>query len=97
MAGNRRSTRGGCFTTVADTVSIGFARAVCKFGEMLGDMNCDDVVDRLDIDPFVLALTDPSGYESEYPACDIGSGDMNGDGAVNLFDIDPFVEALGGP
>jgi hypothetical protein len=57
----------------------------------LGDLNCDGVVDVLDVDPFVLALVDPAGYAAEYPACDINLADMNGDGLANGGDIQPFV------
>ena len=32
-----------------------------------GDMNGDGVVNALDIDPFILALTDPDGYTAQYP------------------------------
>lgn len=60
----------------------------------LGDMNCDGVVNNFDIDPFVLALTDPQLYARLYPDCDINNGDINGDGLLNNFDIDPFVECL---
>ncbi len=61
-----------------------------------GDLNCDGALNVFDIDPFVLALTDPAGYATAYPACDSLLADMNGDGVVNAFDIDPFVEALAG-
>ena len=62
----------------------------------LGDLNCDGVVDAFDIDPFVLALTDPAGYQSAYPTCNIDNADCNDDGDVNGFDIDPFVLLLTG-
>ena len=58
------------------------------------DMNCDGVIDAFDIDPFVLALTDPAGYAAAYPNCDIYNGDINGDGLIDAFDIDPFVECI---
>lgn len=63
------------------------------------DANCDGNVDNFDIDPFVLALTDPAGYAAAYPNCDrVCATDVNGDGQVNNFDIDPFVACLvGGP
>ena len=61
-----------------------------------GDLNCDDVVDFGDIDPFVLALSDPDEYEIQFPDCNILAGDCNGDGAVNFGDIDPFVALLTG-
>ncbi len=62
-----------------------------------GDMNCDGVLNVFDIDPFVLALTDPAGYAAAFPACDGSAADINEDGQVNAFDIDPFVELLTGP
>jgi|GEM_PF-2567988 len=61
-----------------------------------GDLNCDGMVNAFDIDPFVLALTDPAGYVNIYPDCDIANADINDDGTVNSFDIDPFVELLTG-
>jgi hypothetical protein len=61
-----------------------------------GDVNCDGAVNAFDIDPFVLALTDPTGYAAAYPSCRILNADTNCDGAVNAFDIDPFVECLTG-
>jgi hypothetical protein len=60
------------------------------------DMNCDGLVNAFDIDPFVLALTDPAGYTNLYPNCTINVADCNRDGSVNAFDIDPFVAALTG-
>ena len=66
------------------------------FGPSLGDLNCDGSVNAFDIDPFVLALTDPVGYQAAWPNCNINNADCNGDGEVNAFDIDPFVELLTG-
>ena len=65
-------------------------------GWPLGDLNCDGAVDFFDIDSFVLAVTDPAGYEDTYPDCDIMLADVNGDGEVNFFDIDAFVELVVG-
>jgi hypothetical protein len=65
-------------------------------GIELGDLNCDGVVNFDDINPFILALSDPAGYAAAYPGCDILSGDCNGDGAVNFDDINAFVALLGG-
>ena len=62
----------------------------------LGDLNCDGVLDAFDIDPFVLALTDPATYELTFPDCNIMNADCNEDGIVDAFDIDPFVELLTG-
>jgi agmatine/peptidylarginine deiminase len=61
-----------------------------------GDLNCDGLVNNFDIDPFVLALSDPAAYAVAYPDCDINNADIDGDGQVNNFDIDPFVALLGG-
>jgi hypothetical protein len=61
---------------------------------VLGDLNCDGNVNVFDIDPFVLALTDPAGYALAFPSCDAMNGDANQDGEVNVFDIDPFVALL---
>ena len=62
----------------------------------LGDVNCDGAVNFADIDPFVLALTDPLTYAQSYPECDSLLGDVNDDGALNFGDIDPFVALLTG-
>ncbi len=64
----------------------------CPFAA--GDLNCDGSINVFDIDPFVLALTDPVGYGQAQPDCDALLADITGDGVVNAFDIDPFVELL---
>ena len=52
---------------------------------LLGDVNCDGVVNLLDVDPFVNALSngifDPKA-------------DINMDGSVNLLDVTPFIGIL---
>jgi hypothetical protein len=54
---------------------------------VLGDVNCDGLVNLLDISPFVDAISagqfDPKA-------------DMNQDGLVNLIDVQPFVDVLSG-
>ncbi len=62
-----------------------------------GDLNCDYAVDFGDINPFVLALTNPAGYGNAFPGCDIMNGDINEDGRVDFGDINPFVRLLTGP
>jgi hypothetical protein len=58
------------------------------FGSLLlGDVNHDDVVDGLDVDPFIDVL-----LNSQFAA----TADMNGDGAVNGLDVAPFVAAVVG-
>jgi len=61
-----------------------------------GDLNCDGLVDSGDINPFVLALSDPDTWQQQNPGCDIMNGDINSDGEFNLGDISPFVELLSG-
>ncbi len=56
-----------------------------------GDMNCDGALDFADINPFVLALTNPEAWELAYPGCDLLNGDIDGNGAVGFGDINPFV------
>jgi hypothetical protein len=59
-----------------------------------GDLNCDGVIDAFDIEPFILALTDPPGYAARFPDCDRNLADINGDDEVNAFDIEPFIGLL---
>ena len=61
-----------------------------------GDLNCDGRVNFDDINPFVLALSDPAGYAAQFPNCNILSGDVNRDGRVDFDDINPFVALLSG-
>ena len=63
----------------------------------VGDLNCDGTVDFNDINPFVLALTDPAGYAAAFPNCDRLNADVNADGVVDFDDINPFVALLQGP
>ncbi len=63
---------------------------------LLGDLDCTGVVDFDDINPFVLALSNPAGYAAAYPDCAITQGDCNQDGSVNFDDINPFVALLSG-
>lgn len=64
---------------------------------VFGDLNCDGVRNNFDIDPFVLALSQPDTYAAEFPNCDERNGDVNSDGQFNNFDIDRFVEVLSAP
>ncbi len=82
--------------TPVDQVN-GFPRSDFAFtllGQFVGDLNCDGRVDFADINPFVLALSNPISYGAAYPDCDIQNADIDGDGAVNLADINPFVALL---
>ncbi len=72
---------------------------VFRFNEppaLPGDVNCDGVVDFDDINPFVLALSDPGAYAALYPDCPFENRDVNNDGEFNFDDINPFVAILSG-
>ena len=60
----------------------------------LGDLDCSGTVDVNDISPFVLGLTDPVGYTSEYPNCNIDLADLNRDRSEDGADIQAFVDAV---
>jgi hypothetical protein len=84
---------GGEFTSAGGQPVAYLARWSC---DRPGDLNCDGALDGYDIDPFVLALTNPELYAATYADCDYMLADINGDGAVNGYDIDPFVQCLTG-
>jgi hypothetical protein len=54
---------------------------------VLGDVNLDEEVNGLDVEPFVGLVTSGT-FQDE--------GDMNGDGEVNGLDVDPFVGLVTG-
>ncbi len=60
-----------------------------------GDFDGSGVVDTQDINPFVFALTDSSGYEAAYGVA-ARVYDLTGDVVINTEDINPFVAALTG-
>jgi hypothetical protein len=89
---------GGNFTLAGGTETCnGIAAYVGCAGFDVGDLNCDGVINTLDIEAFILALLDPDGYALMYPDCDRMLADINGDGAVNTLDIEAFVALLTGP
>ena len=55
---------------------------------LIGDVNCDGVIDLLDVAPFVDILT-TGGFSVK--------ADINQDGVVDLLDVSPFVDLLTGP
>ena len=57
-------------------------------------MNCDGQAGFGDINPFVLAVSNPSQWHAQYPNCNILNGDINGDGTVGFGDINPFVAMM---
>ena len=72
------------------------AECLARWGYQFGDVNCDGRINSLDIDPFVLALTDPGAYEVTYQHCDIRLADLTRDGEVTEADIEPFISAMVG-
>lgn len=63
---------------------------------VLGDLNCDGAITIADINPFVLALTDPKQYRLLFPNCDPICADVNRDRIVSVSDIRAFVALLQG-
>lgn len=59
-----------------------------------GDLNCDGDADVLDINPFVLALSDAALYATAYPDCTAENADINDDGRIDVLDINAFVALL---
>ncbi|MEM9348042.1 MAG: SGNH/GDSL hydrolase family protein [Planctomycetota bacterium] len=68
---------------------------LANWTDPLGDLNGDGHLSSLDISAFVLALTDPGGYDvlTQGLAADV-RGDFDGNGVLNNLDIFGFVEAL---
>ena len=54
---------------------------------LLGDVNCDNAINLLDVGPFIDALNN-NRFEDK--------ADINSDGSVNLLDVAPFVNLLAG-
>ncbi len=61
--------------------------AVMDNDVLLGDINLDEVVNLLDVSPFV-SLIGSGDFQLE--------GDINMDGVVNLLDVSPFIDVLSG-
>jgi hypothetical protein len=74
--------------TFSDTINV------YRWSPLPGDLNCDGVVDTLDIEPFVLALIDPTAYLNEHPDCSVLAADVNGNGTVNGLDVSAFAQLL---
>ncbi|MBU0638139.1 MAG: hypothetical protein KKB50_04680 [Planctomycetes bacterium] len=89
--------------TLIETEMAGFPQSAprylrylrCRTPAVRGDLNGDAVVNSFDIDPFVLALSDPDAFAQQYPLVERGCvADVNRDGKVDAYDIDPFVDLL---
>jgi hypothetical protein len=75
-------------------LSAGASHSLAVVGFPRADLNCDRVINFDDVNPFVLALSDPAAYAQAYPHCDVTSADCNADGIVNFDDINAFVNLL---
>ncbi|MEW6252852.1 MAG: hypothetical protein AB1716_19620, partial [Planctomycetota bacterium] len=71
-----------------------FSKWACVAGWRAGDVNCDGVVDWRDVNPFVLAVSDPMAYRQRYPDCVWWNADCNGDNYVDFNDISALVNLL---
>ncbi len=74
-----------------DTISVAVSGNIVLTGKLptilVGDVNCDGVIDLMDVAPFVELIT--SGQFSD-------KADINGDLVVDLSDVAPFVSLLTG-
>jgi len=61
-----------------------------------GDFNADGKVTLLDIDPFILAVTDRQRFTELYPRVDLYGADPDQNGQVDLRDIAPFIAWMTG-
>lgn len=80
------------FSAAVDNLSLRFT-----LPDIPGDFNQDGLINALDIHPFILALTDPPAYQSQYPWAHRPSLDPNADGLINALDIQPFIQRLTAP
>ncbi len=90
-----RGDAGGAlqFTTILELEAHGYVAPPA----LKGDLNGDGVINFDDINPFVLALSDPAAFVTAYPEINpYDAGDVNGDGCLDFDDINPFVALLGG-
>ncbi len=62
----------------------------------IGDYNQSGDTNTEDINPFILALTNPTAYAAAYPWVFAPGIDPNGDGKINTEDINGFIAALTG-
>lgn len=64
--------------------------------ETPGDVNCDGVVNGLDIEPFMTLLYSPEEYAVRFPCCPASNADLNLDDQVTFEDVALFASALVG-
>ncbi len=75
--------------TTGATITFTVGQTICR-----GDCNCDGQINFGDINPFVLALTNISAWQTAFPNCPVQNPDVNADGRVDFGDINPFVALL---
>ncbi len=99
----------GCDINNADINNDGFVNSGDRAGmcalvpgcffcqaPVLGDMNCDGLVNDSDCAIFDLAVNNPASYNTQYPLCQIAAGDINGDMVVNAADEAGFCALVPG-
>lgn len=73
----------------------GFPRSIAILTPfILGDLNCDHVIDEEDAIPLALALVDADAYAAQHPGCNPARADVDGDGERDGRDIELFVSNL---
>ena len=90
----QNETPTACTSAGGTPQGVGTTCATTSCPPCRGDLNCSGVVDFGDINPFVMALTNPAGWQSTYPGCPVLNGDINSDNLVDFGDINPFVSLL---
>ncbi|MCB9853527.1 MAG: hypothetical protein H6819_10560 [Phycisphaerales bacterium] len=75
-------------------VDMGAYELVSSFVARLGDMNCDTLVDGRDVEPFILAMTDPLEFMARYPDCNAANGDIDENSVLELADLPGFIYLL---
>ena len=83
----------------ADVNVSGATFSFTVVGTVLGDLNCDGVLNTADIPHFVEAILDSAIYAADhdgspYPPCQRSHADLNGDTREDGLDIQSFVDAL---
>jgi hypothetical protein len=79
---------------VAQTKIAGLGVLLTPF--VLGDLNCDELVDQADIGALLLLLVAPDDYAQSYPDCPgQWAGDVNQDAVLDLADLQALREFLG--
>jgi hypothetical protein len=63
-------------------------------GPCPGDLDCNGLINFDDVNPFVMALSDPGAYVTAHPDCDVMNAVANNDGHLDFDDINAFVALL---